>query len=189
MSTKKNKRDLVAVMAVDPGQTSGLAWGVFDLAQPGIKEVIESGVMMGCGEATGSEEWQAAKIVEVWRDFEMFSRITHDCPRSLLVFEDFILRIGKGSSDRAGLSPVRITSLVYGLLLGHHCGTAAPYGEEAWEASRAAEMIPWKLQQPSAAKSFATKGRLERWGLWKRGMRHARDAWRHVALALAEYEV
>jgi hypothetical protein len=186
---KKTKRQprWVAVMAVDPGGTTGVAWGVYDLSHKSIADMLAAGEMTGCAQVTGAEEWQAAKIVEHWVDFEMFARHKYGAD-PLLVFEDFILRVGKGSSERAGLSPVRITSLVYGLLLGHHVGTAAPWGEDAWEAARRSQMIPWKLQQPSAAKSFATKDRLKRWGLWQVGMQHARDAWRHVALALAEYD-
>lgn len=186
-SKKKQPSRYVAVMAVDPGGTTGVAWGVYDLAGGAIPDILAAGEMTGSAQVTGAEEWQAAKIVEHWVDFEMFARHKFGA-EPLLVFEDFILRVGHGSSERSGLSPVRITSLVYGLLLGHHVGTAAPWGEDAWEAARRSQMIPWKLQQPSAAKSFATKDRLKRWGLWTVGQQHARDAWRHLALALAEYD-
>ncbi len=187
--TKKKKQPrFIAVMAVDPGGTSGVAWGVYDLNAGSVPDIIASGQMTGCAEVTGAEEWQAAKIVEQWKDFEMFARIKLDAAGCILVFEDFILRVGRGSSDRAGLSPVRITSLVYGLLMSHHVGTAAPWGMDAWQSALESQMIPWKLQQPSSAKNFATKERLKRWGLWEVGARHARDAWRHVALALAEYD-
>lgn len=178
----------VAIMTVDPGGTTGVAWGLYDVEGESVGDILSGGLMTGCGQVTGSEEWQASHICELWRDFEMFARIKHDCNEHVLVFEDFVLRVGSGSSDRVGLAPVRITSLVYGMLLARHVGTVAPLGEGGWELSRAADMIPWKLQQVSAAKSFATKDRLTRWGLWKPGMQHARDAWRHVALCIAEYE-
>lgn len=177
----------VGVMAIDPGTTTGVAWGVYDPHEEDMASIIATGEMTGCAEFAGSEPWVAAQCVEAWRDFELLTRVKLGVEVHTLVIEDFILRVGKGmSSAREGLSPVRITSLIEGLLMERHCGTAAPLGEQPWELVRELSMPTIVYQQPSSAKSFANRDRLERWGLWEVGARHARDAWRHVALYLAE---
>lgn len=39
--------------------------------------------------------------------------------------------------------------------------------------------IPYFQQTAQVAKQFCTDDKLEKWGMWKRGERHARDAIRH----------
>jgi hypothetical protein len=39
--------------------------------------------------------------------------------------------------------------------------------------------IPYYSQTAQVAKHFCTDEKLEQWGMWKRGERHARDAIRH----------
>lgn len=46
--------------------------------------------------------------------------------------------------------------------------------------------IPFVLQTPAEAKSFATDEKLKRIGWWTRGSDHARDASRHMMLYLAK---
>lgn len=178
----------LAVMAVDPGGTTGIAWGVFNLHHESIVDILDDREFDGDDEITGPEVWQAVQIVERWIDFEMFARIKFNCHESVLVFEDFVLRVGKGTSDRVGISPVRITSLVEGMLTNKYVGTSHPMSEELWFLSQRLKGVPLKLQQPGAAKGFATKERLQRWNLWTGTGRHARDAWRHICLAIVDYE-
>jgi hypothetical protein len=45
----------------------------------------------------------------------------------------------------------------------------------------------FEMQTPSAAKSFASDAQLRKIGLWKPGQDHARDAIRHLLLAVATH--
>lgn len=173
-------------MAIDPGETTGLAWGLFDLdAGDEVADVLIAGSGLGSGQVRGKgrrgERWAAANIVEMWREHISVSGDV----QAVVCIEDFLLRPGKATADRAMLSPVRLTGLVEGILLGEVGGPGVGYGRRRWEADvieRGPEIV---YQQPSAAKRFGNDDRLRRWGLWTVGERHSRDAWRHVALWLA----
>lgn len=177
----------LGLMAVDPGGTTGLAWGIFDTDGDGIADMLASGVSVGSAEATGSEQWQAARIVDHWLEFrDLCSGLSYPCE---LVIEDFVLRPGRATADRAQLAPVRVTSLIEGMLCNHDLGKDTGHGEETWNYLREWIVTKIVIQQVSAAKSFATKDRMQRWGIWQVGMRHSRDAWRHIALRLATQEM
>lgn len=187
------KKGWVGVMAVDPGGTTGVAWGVHNVRRKGIKEVLASGRRYGTAEATGGEPYQAAKIVEIWNWFAgMCGRHRIPCT---LVFEDFVLRprTSGASAARSGLTPVRITELVRGMLIAQagmlREGVAGDgLGEPGFifACDIGADQIV--LQQPSNAKSFATNDRLKRWGVYEKGSDHKRDAMRHLALYLVGVE-
>lgn len=169
----------VAVLAVDPGGTTGVAWGFFDLGGESVGSILLGGGEVRWGELTGSEQYQAAKILDIYSEIAHLASI-EDIDFDFVI-EDFVLRPGRASAAREMLSPVRITSLVEGMLIARTVGVDL-VGE--WERRRTESYRIWK-QLPSAAKSFATNERLKRWGVYHKGMRHARDAWRHVALRLA----
>lgn len=152
------------VFALDPGGSSGLAWGVVQEAGSVAERIA---AMESAGTATVSDpDWleQAKQIAARWRTFR------DDCQAqgilAYYVCEDFILT-HLGSSDRTGLYPVWIGAATVGIL----SGSGEPV--DVW----------W--QQPSVAKTYATDERLKRWGLWVRGKEHERDACRHLALFLA----
>lgn len=172
----------VGIMAFDPGGTTGVAWGVYDLDEPGIVERLDSGVMVGEGQLTGGEPYQAAMMYEKWRGFQGYCA-EKGWPSTVIV-EDFILRPGKATADREGLSPIRLTALFEGILIAGSVGTYMAE-EEDWALVATAAMPVVVKQSPAQAKGFATKERLKRWGQWRVGMQHARDARRHVCLYLA----
>lgn len=169
-------------MAVDPGGTTGLAWGVYDIDEDSIVTRLESGTMVGEGQVTGGEPYQCAKIYQHWSEFS--SWCSGEGVPTTLIIEDFILRPGKATADREGLSPIRITAMLEGVLMAGAVGTYNA-AEPDWEVHAASVMPRVVKQSPAQAKGFATKERLKRWGQWAVGMQHARDARRHVCLYLA----
>ena len=173
----------IGFLSIDPGVTTGLAWGVFDLGAESVGEALLNGSKTGFAEATGSEQWQVSSIVGMWEELEAYCK-SEGIPCEIII-EDFILRPGRASADRAQLAPVRITAMLEGLLLGREVGLVAGLGAEAFREITGTAMPPIVKQQVSAAKGFATRERLERWGCWKVAMRHSRDAWRHIALRIA----
>lgn len=176
-----------AVMAVDPGGTSGVAWGVYDLSCDGIADVLASGEHAGCDQVTGeSELYHADQLARKWWEFERVVAANYALVIPTLVWESFVLRIGEGSSDPKGLSPVRITALTQGMFNVMYSGlNLSSLSEEDWECGRELTYPVQEYQSPANAKAFAKKERAQRWGIWQKGMPHATDAMRHLALHLA----
>lgn len=172
----------LGVMAVDPGGTTGVAWGVFP-TEHAVDTRCELARDLGSGEVTGDYQYQAARIVEHWREFSAWCEGQGVGAR--LVVEDFVLRVRSASSDRAQLMPVRVAACIEGILIESTLGCAMPLGRVGWEAMLAVydDVV---YQTAAAAKGYATDARLRRWGFWVRGSRHCRDAWRHVLLYVAE---
>lgn len=164
------------ILAMDPGTTTGLAWGLikldeqddmnsFQVVQRDLKMVSQ--VPADEGDDFWTEEFNAAKVIaNKWLDLQFrWNMMGISYQRMFFVFEDFVLRPGhQHSSVRTGLSPVRITALVMGMLAGH---------------SPLPNYVP---QQPGTAMSKATNDRLKANKLWIPGMPHGMDALRHLCL-------
>jgi hypothetical protein len=168
--------NVICLFVIDPGESTGLAWGRFR-ESGSVSDRIESRREFGTTTVTGHDLRQARLIFRLWTDFQ--SAAYHDGLPYELVIEDFILTRLR-SSDRAGLSPVRITSI----LDGYRHGMADAYEAAGFGPSRVADPI---FQQPSDAFSYATDARLRRWGIWLPGAskEHEREALAHLCLRLS----
>lgn len=156
---------MIGVCAFDPGTTTGVARGVFEIL-PSVWDGLASGSVESW-EVEGSPGEQAWEIMGEYLDW---MRSIHPV-RAILTAEGFGVRLGAGAASKSNLlDPVRV--------LG---------GCEALSWSRGG--IHWVTiahQQPSA-KSFATNARLRDHGLWVVGSEHRRDAVRHLAKAYSGY--
>lgn len=161
----------LAVFAIDPGKTTGLAWGIFERKKSTML-TLGSGVGVGGAQIQGRDSLDSAhQIVEKWETFGGSVGIQAGSVQSVLLIEDFILRPQKATADRDMLTPVEITGMIRGIL---------------WEALgiMGPDIV---FQMPSEAKGFATNERLNRWGMPPSLVgRHAKDAWRHIAVYLAK---
>jgi hypothetical protein len=164
--------DSFGVMAVDPGGTTGLAYGIFD-AMETTAETLLGGENLTAMEVYGAPEEQAWTIGMEWLDFVAECVLAEVAiPDCHLVFESFAVR-----TVLAELSPVEVIAGVRTLL--------QPRGKAV---GIIAEVPPWKLdwrsQSAGDAKSFGTSARLRAWNLFDlgRGSNHKRDALRHMAL-------
>lgn len=160
----------VGLFTMDPGQTTGITWST-PLLKGTIKEIFDRDVItvdeVSCLDPDVPDiltERSGVKVIaETYRE-QQAEWILAGIPttRHFFVYEDFVLAPGHHSSERSGLSPVRVTSLLQGMLV--------------------TDQINWVAQSPSMAKSTITNDRLRRWDIWTRGMVHGRDATRHAAL-------
>ncbi len=151
-----------AVMAVDPGGTTGLA-ACHVQVRPTMKATCLEGMLTRKAvEVRGYWFDQAQEIVRAYDTFAATAELGGiPVERIHLVCESFLAdprRIGAGATN---LDPVWIGGALCGLL--------------GWEPI-------W--QTPSEAKGYARNDRLRQWGLWEVGSEHKRDAWRHVAYRL-----
>lgn len=195
--------ELLAVMAVDPGLTTGWSQGVFDTSKKNVKEVIAHSQqddvlnsLLDCGEIKTSDDpenepdWEvftAMKIVNSWSAFCRQIVWSVDLPapsiKKVLVIEDWRARLPMRSASRVVLSPVRIASLVIGMLLASKAMRGL---ENQTKGLIRVGDLDVLYQAPVDAKSYASDERLKDWGLWVKGSDHARDANRHMALVIAK---
>lgn len=161
--------NVVLIYAVDPGGTTGTAFGRFR-----IKEGRTVGAHVRAADRRGylsSAEFSGEPMDQVrliYRDIldKLFlEQVDGDYPvragRLFVVIEKFQLRGNRALSGEEVLRPVEIGWALRSRL-------DVPDVEIVW-------------QTPSDALGFATKERLRRWGLWDVGSEHTRDAWAHVA--------
>lgn len=166
--TKQGER--VGIFSNDPGRTTGCLLATITL-EGTVKEIFERdppGVFqIDCNdqrvEPQYAEHRGSKEIAEEW--LEATAEWTLDgipTTNQFFIYEDFVLNRKPGSYDRAGLSPVRVMSLVQGMLIKYR-----------------PQYVP---QQPSLAKQRWTNDRLRTAGLWTPRLEHGRDATRHAAL-------
>ena len=171
-----------AIIGVDAGVTTGLAWGVFNPAlrdRTSLWQALARGRRTGWAEIGGTGDILAdatsatRKVLDVIADWNM-GDLGIGVLDVLVVIEDFQIRRDLiGGTGRDKLAPVFVTGLMMGGLAGIGWGSTV------------------KLVSPSVSKAKATDDRLKRLGQatsgrrgWIRGKRHARDAWRLVAVGL-----
>lgn len=167
--------EAVAIFAVDPGTTSGVARGIF----PAKSDSVWLGLAAGKWESwttEGEPARQGWEIIGEYADWlgwpEMKPMKKKGVRIHILAIEDFVVRLGTGaSSKRELLDPVRVATACDTLCIQRNG-------------------LRWafpQLQQPSQAKSFATNERLRKHKLWAKGSEHRRDAVRHMCLAYAMF--
>lgn len=157
-----------AIWSLDPGGSSGLAWGIIDETAPTVAEALEGIQGKGSMTVKGQVEVQAMLLWEDWRTWQTHASVEQADGVNMVV-ENFIIRPGMHGGGVEGVYPARIGWALWGLRYGHE------------------DMFPtihW--QEPGDAMSFGTDKRLRSWGLWVRGREHERDAFRHLALRVAK---
>lgn len=163
-------------MAVDPGGTTGVARGFFNVArvdEPSVRSVVGRAVRKSALKVDQvpreapfdiEPEQHAHVLMAMWTSFKFQANtgLGIALPDIHLVFEDFLLN--RATVD---LAPVKVTSAMKALL------TARPGGNVI------------ETQPPAMAMTYATNARLKDWGVWTVAMEHGRDATRHLCLRVS----
>lgn len=164
ITVKQQDDKLHGIFTMDPGTTTGVGY-----TEHGVKGYMKPKFAFeGAGWTTQEvickdELGGAAEIASLWLWLvDHWTKLGIHPSRMYFVYEDFILRPGPHSSARTGLSPVRVTAHVQGILI--------------------ASKVHYFPQQPGDAKSRWTNERLRRVGLYSTGSEHRRDATRHALL-------
>lgn len=176
-----------AIFALDPGGSSGLAWGVFDTSPDlTVAEAMRSRLHADSTTVVGDEYEQIKLIATFWMTFYrecVYERLLD--PQAVeFVCEDFVQRPGPTPGGKEGQSPIRI---MWGVE-GYRMGRADEFkGRKINSKARihAPRMI---LQLPSDSSAYGTKQRLKDWNCWVVGREHERSAWKHVALRVARIQ-
>lgn len=157
------------VLSFDPGVTTGWAVHRLDLKvlmASGFQEALRSAASgYALGELRGQTENEMVdEMVAMTRSvFTLGDYAAGD--HFAIVMEDFILR--RSESDRSLLAPVRVFS---------------KYEYALDVLTRGKVALPYVKQSASDAKTIVTDDRLIRWGVYRPGSVHARDAQRHGIL-------
>jgi hypothetical protein len=146
------------VVAVDPGGTTGIC-AVRVLA--GDLASIDARTFYNGIAFLAYDQWPEISAPEAVLNTLLSIAASFE-GRFPLVIEDFSLR--RMSRDRDLLSPVRVGERIAERLAG----------------SPLADGVHVVMQTPSEAIGTVTDDRLRRWGLYRRGQPHARDALRHA---------
>lgn len=176
--------DRFAVLAIDPGRTTGVAACHFDakttlketLLNAEEKKAVEVGAFLD-SEGVYQKEWAEITHMEPWllhsrRIAGVINRFSYraliECeipaPNIHIVFEDFVLRRRKEGGATGDLTSIWVMA-----------GAMGRYDE-----GHVTDMNV-TFQQAGEAKGFATNARLKLWGLYEPGSEHCKDAWRHLA--------
>ena len=145
---------MTALLAVDPGRTTGIAWCDSVALLPGAFDERIGGLVRH-KQLVGTD-------VEISR---MIVKGARAIGAHVVVMESFQLRPGVALKGDDALSPVRIASMVeYGMCIGE---LGSLY-------------VSMQLQTPSQGKSVMTDARMRAVGCWWPGQDHAVDAARHL---------
>jgi hypothetical protein len=166
------------IFCVDPGETTGVAWGIVDektslRAITAVKERQEAGSTT----LKGDEASQIRNLYRLWTAFK------RDCVRRFLepawidlVVEDFTLYPGE-RPGKATTSPERIA-------WGFEGYRMAMYDRYRPQLARdeVAHFSPTRWQKSGAAHRFTTQEILKEADAWIRGREHERSAFAHMIL-------
>lgn len=153
----------VAILAIDPGETTGVAAARVDLSYLDALPTLRNAENKKSMEVTGNYLEQGLHLAEIMNKFvfTMNTRFMIPTYQIHIVIENFVLR-----RTRQGGATGNLTSCWVG---GAAVGA---FGDDT--------LITW--QNASDAKSYATNDRLQMWDMYERGSAHMRDANRHLAL-------
>lgn len=160
-----------AIMACDPGGTTGLATALVDLGQPTVATALHRAWIKGnlrTWTCTGDHIEQAWYICRYYTNWIFKTHIEQSMVRAhndSFVIERFDLRM-----MGADLTPVRLIAGIEVLLAGAY-GIDQDFAREGF----------YVLQSASEAKGFCSDNMLKKWGMWKGKTPHERDALRHLA--------
>lgn len=163
------KKDIHAVLAIDPGGTTGVAAGYVEL-RPTRRETLATIHNRKAVEVKGSWLEQAEQLAGIMVQFEYRALVESQMPipKIHITIEDFVLRRRQEGGATGNLTSVWVAA-----------GAVARYMKGGEKTD---EFPDIKWQQPSHAMTLMTNERLKSYGLWEIGSAHKRDAWRHFGL-------
>jgi len=151
----------IAVLGIDPGSTTGVAVGYFEL-RGSLRETLATRSRVRGFEVEGPWLDQARELADLMTRFRYRAQVEQQLPavRVRVAIENYTVRLPAAGTN---LDSVWVAAGAV---------ACAGDGEDVW----------WI--EPADSKRRATDERLRSWGLWWEGSAHIRDAWRAVAVAL-----
>lgn len=176
MSTDTGMR---AIWFCDPGVSSGVAWGIFNLKSTSVAEAMQERMYSGSttivtpGYGTKDLQEQARRLYASWRQFKIESVNKHFIyPESVVVgMEDFVLYPKVHTPGIEGIFPAYVIGAFEGYRLAHYDRFAPKNGRHYTDLVR---------QQASLMTRYNKQDVLKRGNCWIRGRDHERSAFSHI---------
>lgn len=127
-------------------------------------------VTLDPGETTGWSLWIDGEVKE-------WGQISSKGRGNTAIHEMFGVAAPYGPIDVLVVEDYRVYATKSEVHIGKELITPKIIGKLEYVAEE--RSIPLVFQMAVEAKRFATDDKLKRWGFWKKGMRHSRDALRH----------
>jgi hypothetical protein len=160
------------ILAIDPGNSTGVAWGIFDETAQTVADAMRQRLDSASTTVSGDELTQAQEIFRLWALFK--ERCVNyrllDPSNVELVIEEFNLIPGLHAGGADGISPARIGWAFEGYRLGR----ANKYHRK--------KHVSKAIWQPASAMRY--KKQLRSWDAWVRGKDHERSAYCHIGARL-----
>ena len=155
----------VTILTLDPGETTG--WAIWHRTEWFPDGIVRENPIVGVAYPKLFETGQAdtKKLHTALSEPTSIAGLIKSFGPDLVVMEDY--RIYEWKAEEHSWSSVHTIQLI-GLI----------------KTLCIQQNIPFVLQSAQVAKQFCTDDKLESWGYWQKGMRHARDAIRHGAYYL-----
>jgi hypothetical protein len=179
----RSNKNLHAVLAIDPGGTTGIAAGYMELENT-RRSTLEGMYNKKSAEVKGNYLEQAVALDNIFRHFIFTANVEHGIPQPNIhvAIEDFVLRRRTEGGATGNLTSVWVAAAFAGILCKHFTLVDDSDVVEALTVmdDEPAKAITW--QTASDAKHVANDERLKSYGLWVVGSAHERDAFRHLVL-------
>jgi hypothetical protein len=166
-----------AIFTIDPGESTGVAWGIVNERAETALEAVRDRLFSGSMTVIGEEENQIRQLYRAWSKFKLEAVQRHQMEPDWvdLVVEDFVLFPGE-KPGRATTAPERIA---WGLV-GYRLALADHYRHNGRSLRRHISPVLW--QKSGAAHRFANREILTKADAWIVGRDHERSAFAHMIL-------
>jgi hypothetical protein len=165
------------IFAVDPGGSTGVAWGIFNARASSLDEALRNVVYPGSVTVTGRIRQQVREVASLWRAF--LAACVNDGllpPENVeYISEDFV---PGNNAKKETISPLIISWCIEGYRMGR--------ADQWLEAGRGRQVYaPATIWQMPGDGAGISNNILREAGFWVRGKDHEQSARRHVAFRVS----
>lgn len=169
----------------DPGVSTGMAWGVFDLKSETVIDAMKNRINSGSNTFTTSGHSLQDAVAQAQMIFKHYSHFKRECIWQGLMdpdwiicgAENFILRPGMHTPGLEGIFP----AYILGAFDGYRHGL---YEKHRPRAAR--HLSPLVLQPAAMGMKFCNQKHLRSWDAWIVGRQHERSAFAHIGAYLMQ---